>query len=328
MSVLGHPLLPDVPDGQPIAFWRQCLRGLSCCAFQTNEITGLIFIAALLSYSWHQAVFFVVAVVVGTAVARLLTTLAVFRTPTLAGFRDAGILGFNAALMGIAIGNFFTVNTALWVTVVVMAVVVAVVTVILARWLPFPFLAAPFILGFWALWPFATTIGLHKIPLDAWPGQPASYIPATFASLGSTLFAPVIRVGILFLVGVLVANWRHGLVAAMGGFAAVALAIHVHVVGGAIDSGYVGFNAVLAALVACVVISSDIRLALLAALVATWIFSFMDRTWPAPALASGFVLGVWAVMILGWINRYLWASEADEATASEPTFEAQVTAAV
>ena len=33
----------------------------------------------------------------------------------------------------------------------------------------------------------------------------------------------------------------------------------------------------------------------------TWIFSF-NRSWPSPALASGFVLTVWGVMLLGWLN--------------------------
>jgi urea transporter len=299
-----------------VAFWRQCLRGLSCCAFQTNEWTGLIFIAALLTYDWHQAAFFVIAAVIGTGVARLLIEVPAFHTPVLMGFRDDGILGFNAALMGIALGNFFYVDAALWATVVVMAALTGVVTVLLARWLPFPFLAAPFIAMFWLVWPFAATIGIEKIPLAAWPVQPTAVVQATFASMGSTLFAPVIRVGILFLVGVLVSNWRHALVALFGGFVAVALAVHVNVVGGAVNSGYVGFNAVLAALVVYILVAEDLRFALLGALIATWIFSFMNVHWPAPALASGFVLGVWLIMLLGWANRYFVGRARDGADGS------------
>ena len=34
----------------------------------------------------------------------------------------------------------------------------------------------------------------------------------------------------------------------------------------------------------------------------TWIFSLINRTWPSPALASGFVLTVWGIMLLGWLN--------------------------
>ena len=87
-----------------------------------------------------------------------------------------------------------------------------------------------------------------------------------------------------------------------GGAIAVALAIQVNVVGGAIDSGYVGFNAVLAALVVYILVAEDLRLAALGAFVATGIFAYINADAPAPALASGFVLGVWAIMLLGWIN--------------------------
>jgi len=320
MSIIGFDVLPDVTD-RKVPFWRQCLRGLSCCAFQTNEFTGLIFILGLLLWSWHQAVFFVIAVVVGTFIVRLLLLAPLFNTPTLTGYRDAGILGFNAALIGVALGNFFVVNTALWITIPIMAAIVAIVNVILARWLWFPFLAAPFILCFWAIWPITSSLGLEKVPLGAWSAAHASYIPSLFASVGSTLFATKIVVGALFLVGVIVSNWRHAIMALMGALVAVAIAIHVHVPGGAISTGYVGFNAVLAALVACVVIAEDIRIALLCSLVATWIFAFMNASWPAPALASGFVLSIWLVIFLAWLNKYYWAHKASaaEEVATAPT---------
>ena len=314
MSVFGYVLLPDVAADAPVPFWRQCLRGLSCCAFQTNELTGLVFIGAVLAYSWHMACYYVIAVVVGTLVARLLTLMAVFRTGTVTGFLDAGILGFNAALMGLALGNFYVQGAALWLCVPVAAAVVGLITVVLARWLPFPFLAAPFIATFWVLWPTASWFGLHKISLSAFPVEPTSYIPATFASMGSTLFAPVIVAGCLFLLGVLLSNWRHGVVAMMGGLIAVSLAIHVEVVGGAIASGFVGFNAVLAALVVYILVAEDLRLAALGAFVATWIFSFISRSAPFPALASGFVLGVWAIMALGWVStRFVGKTDSDAA---------------
>jgi hypothetical protein len=34
----------------------------------------------------------------------------------------------------------------------------------------------------------------------------------------------------------------------------------------------------------------------------TWFFAFMNANWPAPALASGFVICVWVIMFLGWFN--------------------------
>ncbi len=62
-------------------------------------------------------------------------------------------------------------------------------------------------------------------------------------------------------------------------------------------------NAVLAAVATYELVAADLRLALLAAMASTWIFSFINRNWPSPALASGFVLTVWGIMLLGWLNR-------------------------
>ena len=80
------------------------------------------------------------------------------------------------------------------------------------------------------------------------PDEPVHYHQSTFFSLGSTLFSPKIIVGVLFVIGVLVANWRHAVVAALSALMAAALAEHVHVVGGAVNTGFIGFNAVLAGL--------------------------------------------------------------------------------
>lgn len=101
------------------------------------------------------------------------------------GYRDAGTLGFNSALIGLALGKFYQLNTALWI----------------------------------------------MAPVEA-----TSYFPETIASMRSILFSPVMPAGGLFLLGVLVSNWRHVIVTA-GGLIAVALAIHVRIAGGAIDSG-------------------------------------------------------------------------------------------
>jgi urea transporter len=125
---------------------------------------------------------------------------------------------------------------------------------------------------------------------------------ATIAALGAALFASGALAGLLFLAGVLVSNWRHAVVALMGAALAATLAAHVGAKGTAINSGFIGFNAVLAAVATYALVAADLRLAALAALVATWIFSYVGRQVPAPALASGFVLTVWVILLLGMFN--------------------------
>jgi urea transporter len=286
-------ILPDVEPSQA-PFYRQVLRGFSQCAFQAHELTALFFITAATLYNWRMGAAYVVSVLVATVVARLLRGNA--------DLLGLGLYGFNSGLMGLALANFFSPGPALWGWVPVMAAVVAAVAVAFSRWLPFPFLAAPFITVFWALWPLAETMGLQKIELGAFPDAPVDLLHGTIAALGATLFASGPIVGLLFLAGVLVSNWRHGVVALMGALLAASLAAHVGAKGTAINSGFIGFNAVLGAMATYVLVAADLRLAALAAIFSTWIFSFVGRNLPAPALASGFVLTVWLIMLMGWLN--------------------------
>jgi urea transporter len=275
-------------------FAKQVLHGLSQCAFQSNPITGALFVAAVAAFNWHMAVAYLLAAIVGTVAARLLGA-----PPDLL---DAGLCGFNAALMGLALGHFFQPAPIVWLWVCVFAVVTVVLTLLMARRLPMPFLAAPFILTFWLTWPLAETLGLTKIDLGAFPDAPVMWASATLSALGSAVFCPSGLSGALFVAGIAVSNWRHAVVAAVGGFVAVALAEHAGAIGGAINSGFAGFNGVLAALAAYVIVAKDLRLVVLAAIAATWLASYVYRGVPAPVLASGFVLSIWAMQALAWIN--------------------------
>lgn len=312
MTIMGKAVLPEVEVGA-VPFWRQFLRGFSQCAFQANEFTGLIFVTAVAFFNWRMAAFYVLSVLVATGVAHLLKG-----DPAL---RDLGLFGFNSGLMGLAMGSFYQPNTALWVWVLVLAVVAAAASVAMAKLLPIPFLAAPFILTFWVMWFFADARPeLVKLNLGSWPIEDVRWGTAVVDALGSTLFAPTLITGVLFFIGVLVNNWRHALIALLAALIAVSLAAHVGVAGGAINTGFVGFNAVLAALGTAAVLQGDLRLTVLAAMLATWFFSYINRNAPVPALASGFVLAVWATMLLDWLHRRFGpASAASQSVAEETT---------
>ena len=100
----------------------------------------------------------------------------------------------------------------------------------------------------------------------------------------------------------------------LGALLAASLAAFVGAKGAAINSGFIGFNAVLGAMATYAIVAPDLRLAALAALFATWIFGFVSRHFPAPALASGFVLTVWLIVVLGWLNAKFNAAEPQAAT--------------
>lgn len=301
MTMLGQRVLPAVELGA-VPFWRQVLRGFSQCTFQANEITGLLLVVAAFTYHWRMGVFYVISVLLGTAVA--------FAVKGIPDLRDLGLYGFNSGLMGLALAALYQPNAALWITMVVCAAIVAMVTVLASRFLPFPFLAAPFIATFWVLWPIAESIGLHKVPLSEFPEAPVQNVKATVAALGSTLFAPSVLAGSLVLAALLIASVRCAVIAVFGAILAIALSRHIGSPGESINSGFMGFNAVLAALGVNEVVDHDLRLIALGAIGATWIFSYLTRTAPFPALASGFVLMVWAILLLGWLNKRFFGTSA------------------
>src|SRR5262249_19335075 len=224
--------------------------GFSQCAFQCNEFTALFFIAAVFVHSWHMGVFYIIGVVLGTLTARLLGG-----DRTLAGL---GLFGVKSGLMGLALGNFMVTDTALWIAVPILAIITGAVTVAAARWLPFPFLAAPFIAVFWVLWPIRSSVGLTAINLGAFGHSTVNYFLAMLHGAGSALFCVPAWSGVLFLLGILVANWRHSVVAAMGALVAALLAYH-WAPGDAVNSGFAGFNAVLAAVATYELVAADLR---------------------------------------------------------------------
>ena len=277
-----------------IPLWRQMLRGFSQCAFQANEIAGILFVVAVAVFNWRMAAFYVIGVVVGTLSARALRGLG--------DLLDLGLYGLNSGLMGLALGNFFQPEPMLWLWVVVFAIVAVAITVAWSRWVPIPFLAAPFIFTFWLVWVLAGTLGVSKVEFGAFPDMEVNWGPSIIVALGFALFVPSMISGGIFLVGIALSNWRHAVVAVIGAFVANALAAQAGAVSGAINFGFIGFNGVLAALAAYTMVAADLRLVVLGSVLATWLASYVYRGAPVPVLASGFVLAIWAMLLLGWLN--------------------------
>jgi urea transporter len=289
-----------------LPFWRQTLRGFSQCAFQANEVAGVCCIAAVAVFNWRMAVFFVISVILGTLTARLLKGIG--------DLTDLGLYGFNSGLMGLALANFFHQSPTLWGTMAVLAVLTAALTVVMSKWLPFPFLASPFISLFWAMWPLAGSLGLTKIDFGAFPAANVAWGTGIFLStLAAALFATGWLSGLIFLAGITISNWRHAVVAVIGATVANALAAQAHVPGGPINAGLVGFNGVLAALAAYAIVAADLRLAVLGSLLATWLLSYIVRGAPVPFLASGFVLAIWLMLFLGWLNQMFARASSEQA---------------
>jgi uncharacterized membrane protein len=61
-------------------------------------------------------------------------------------------------------------------------------------------------------------------------------------------------------------------------------------------------SGVLTALAAYVLIAPDLRFVALAAVLATWLFSFVNRSGYVPVLASGFVAAIWLIVLSGTLT--------------------------
>lgn len=112
---------------------------------------------------------------------------------------------------------------------------------------------------------------MHGATFDAFPAAPVDWGRSEIVALGSALFVPSVVSGGLFLAGLAISNWRHAIVAVLGAFTANALAAQAGSVGGAINLGFIGFNGVLAALAAYVIVAADLRLVILGSVLATWL---------------------------------------------------------
>lgn len=305
--VFGRTVLPPAPAGHA-PYWRLSLRSIAQLAFQSNEVTAVVFLAAVSAYGlvtglWQQVPLLLIGALAGNAAA-LGTARALGTQAELP--MQIGLYGFNSCLIGLALGNFYEVNVALWIWAIGLAALIGALTAAGDRFIPFPILAWPFIIPFWIVYALDDNLGLQRAELPPWEtGGDIFYLQAAVASVGSSLFAGVLLAGVLYLVGLALSNWRHALLALAGGLIGSAVAAFFDAPSGAILSGFTGFNAVLAALGVYVLCGEDVRLAVSGAVMATLLMGVVIQTGLQP-LASGFVLATWLIMFLGWAQPRFW----------------------
>jgi urea transporter len=293
MTLLGTPVLPAVEFGQ-VPLWRQIMRGFSQCAFQANELTGLVFILAVAVYDLRFAAFYVIGVVVGTIVAKLLRGIG--------DLLDLGLYGFNSGLVGLGIATFFVPSGALWIVVPIMAAVVAAVAVLFSKVLPVPFLAAPFIVSLWILYAIGPTIGLDHAPFAPFTDTEVLWVSSALTAAGGALFSNFWLSGVIFLVGIAISNSRHALIAFAAVFIAHWIAFQGQVDPGPINAGLIGFNAILCAIAVYSLLGEDLRLTLLGAIGSTMLIRVFNEIGLLP-LAAGFVLMFWIIVALDKLGQ-------------------------
>ncbi|MEJ8573991.1 urea transporter [Microbaculum marinum] len=290
-------LFPPMTSGT-VPYWRLTLRGCSQLCFQTNELTGIFFLVAVLVTSPLAAAYMLVAALMAPGGRMLLGQ----RGAVL----ETGLPGLNPCLVALSLPAFFETgwtDWGMWAVLVVCVAVAIVLVRVLLLVLPFPILVLPFLIIFWILWALEPHVGFLE-PAAGGPAAAATFQPvaAVLRGLGETLFSPAIVSGLLFLCGVLLGNWRHGVIALVGATTGTVVAYYYRQVDpGSADLGLYGFNGVLAAVSAYVVCGGRLRLAVLGAVLATILTPAISAV-GVQALSAPFVLTTWFLLLLGWIE--------------------------
>jgi urea transporter len=301
--LLSDPLdtvFPPVEPGRLLPYWRLVLRGCSQVCFQSNELTGLFILAAVLVASPIAFAYLLVAGIMAPAGRMLLGER---RKDVLA----TGLPGLNPSLIALSLPTFFETSwgdVGMWIVLVACVASTLVLTRVFMATLPFPVLALPFLLTFWGLDALAPHLAAVQ-PLDLSSSGSADFNPLTavFDGLGEAAFSPTVLSGLLFLTGVALGNWRHGALAFFGAAIGAAVSYYYSDIDAAdVDLGLYGFNGVLTAIAVFALCEGRLRLAILGALLATILTPAIAEL-GLETLSAPFVFTTWLVLALGWVER-------------------------
>jgi len=312
-------IFPPAENGK-LPFYRIVLRGISQLCLQTNELTGLFFLVAVLIASPIASAYLLVAAILGPLGRGLMGE----RKEIL----STGLPGLNPCLIALSLPVFFHTgwtNIGMWVVLLVCIASAILLVWLFLRILPFPIIALPFLIVLWILWaiePHVDFLEPSNIHLVAY--HTFHPVVAVLFSLGQALFSATIWSGLLFLIGLLLSNWRHGLVGLFGAVIGTTVAYYYsHAAPESANLGLYGFNGVLAAVSVFVFCGGGLRLSILGALLAT-IFTPLIADFGVQTLSAPFVFTTWLMLALGWIEDN-WFGVPPSAQPAGPTYESDVT---
>ena len=290
---------------------RSILRGVGQVFFQDNAITGALFLLGIFFSSPLMALGGLAGSAIGYGTARL------------AKLSDsdiqAGIHGFNPALVGIATFFFFQLGLISILLLVVGSVVATFVTFAMRKFAPFPTYTSPFIVTTWGLVALGKAMGAAgssgQPPIVPDPPLPF-WVEASAHGVGQVMFQGSLWTGILFLVGIAISNRGHAAWVLVGSVVGALAASHqLSEATRAIDPerlvdrtlysnillGLYGYNATLAP-VALYLWRRSLIAPLLGMLFSVPLLELVPRL-GIPALTAPFVLATWLVLVLEWAER-------------------------
>ena len=293
------------------------LRGIGQVMFQDNPLSGLLFFIAI---GWGSLAAGMPQVALGGLVALVAGTLTAQWLRVDAAGLAAGLYGYNAYLVGLALGTFLAVSPLFWIYVVLGGAVSVVATLGMANvfktW-GVAALTAPFVLTTWLLllatYAFSAIEG-SGLPMSAeiTPLDPAAADPLAFGdflqgilkSISQVFLKASIPAALLLLSGLAV-NSLAAAAFALGG--AIVAVVTGHALGAESDlitGGLMGFSPVLTAIAIGAVFYQPSPRVALYALVGT-VFTVVVQgamnvaltPFGIPTLTAPFVLVSWLFLL-------------------------------
>ncbi|WP_206352439.1 urea transporter [Tautonia rosea] len=309
MSTLDRETIARYAAAVPVPVLA-VFRGIGQVFFQENALTGLSFLLGIAISSPLMAFGALVGSVIGLATARLLK----FNTEEV----EAGIFGFNPALVGIATFFFFQPNASSVGLLLGGSVAATLLTRFLRSFVPFPTYTSPFVLMAWVLFLVGPSLGSAFVEPGA-PAEAGSPLQGVAHGISQVMFQANLATAVLFLIGIALNTWQHGVwVVAASALGVLVANYHVTPEMRALDPerliqrflaenislGLYGYNATLAAL-ALFIWRRSLIPTLLGILISVPLTELVPMT-GLPALTAPFILATWAVLILGWFDaRFL-----------------------
>ena len=306
-------------SASPLHFVDIVLRGIGQVMFQNNPLSGLLFLTAV---CWGSFAAGVPQVAIGGLLGVVVATVTAQSLNVDEEALGAGLYGYNAYLVGIALPTFLATSPLLWFYLVLGAIVSVIVTLgtakVMTTW-GVAALTAPFILVTWLLLLSAYAFsGIHGdalpasgqiVPIPAEAANPlaiADFVDGILVSISQVFVKGNGIAALLILIGL-----AAGSLAAAGlALAAAMISIIIaHALGAEsqlITAGLVGFNPILTAIALGSVFyrpgSRAVAYALLATIV-TVVFqgAMVSALTPfgIPTLTASFVLVTWLFLLPG-----------------------------
>ncbi|MDQ1805043.1 urea transporter [Chryseobacterium sp. CKR4-1] len=228
---------------QKIPFIDNILKGVGQIMLQENRWTGLLFIIGIFMGSWQCGVAVIMATAAGTFTAMKLK----YDKSEI----DAGLYGFSAALVGVALAFIFQATLLIWVLIIMGGALASIIQHFFIQ-KKIPVFTFPFIVITWAL-VFLLHHFTHILPSDLISAEVTSTQYDDFLTctkgFGEVIFQGGVLSGLIFFLAVFISSP----IAALYGLVASILGAGLSQWNGEpiqeVHMGLFGFNAVLSAIV-------------------------------------------------------------------------------